>query len=194
MPGRCEGAGLCASVLLLSPGPLRRASPDRGPGRDHDHRPGQGQGRGGPHPLAAQGQRGPGPGHYLEVLVRKPGALAGATALTAARTSGAFTPAHDRYWKAARAALGDAGGTRALVEVLLLHRTMAAADVAAGMAAAEQVGRFDADLVAVEARRHGAPAGPVLVAVPTCAPPAAHAHRPVPSLDAYDELASGVGA
>lgn len=132
--------------------------------------------------------------HYLEVLVRKPGALAGATALATARASGRFTPDHERYWKAARAALGDAAGTRALVGVLLLHRSMPAADVAAGMAAAQQMGRFDADLVAVQARRHSAgPTGPTPVTVPATAPAAAHAHRPVPSLDAYDELA-GVGA
>ena len=40
--------------------------------------------------------------HYLEVLVRKPGALAGSTALAAARASGAFTSAHQRFWDAAR--------------------------------------------------------------------------------------------
>lgn len=34
--------------------------------------------------------------HYLEVLTRKPGAMAGATALVAARASGAFTATHQR--------------------------------------------------------------------------------------------------
>ena len=74
--------------------------------------------------------------HYLEVLTRKPGALAGATALVAARASGAFTPAHQRFWDAARRRLGDGPGTRALVGVLLLHRTMPAAAVIAGIEAA----------------------------------------------------------
>ena len=36
----------------------------------------------------------------------------------------AFTPTHDAFWAMARARLGDAAGTRALVEVLLLHRRM----------------------------------------------------------------------
>ncbi len=40
--------------------------------------------------------------HYLEILVRKPGALAGATALAAARACGAFTAAHQAFWDAAR--------------------------------------------------------------------------------------------
>ena len=40
--------------------------------------------------------------HYLEVLDYKPGALAGATALGAARASGSFTDVHERFWTAAR--------------------------------------------------------------------------------------------
>ena len=62
--------------------------------------------------------------HYLEILMGKPGALAGSTALDAARKSGAFTEVHEAFWAAARAAHGDAAGTRALIEVLLLHRRM----------------------------------------------------------------------
>ena len=92
--------------------------------------------------------------HYLEILTRKPGALAGATALAAARASGAFTAAHQGFWDAARRALGDGPGTRALIGALLLHRTMPAHAVLAGMAAALESGRHDPDLVAVEARRH----------------------------------------
>jgi len=39
--------------------------------------------------------------HYLEVLVRKPGALRGATALVQARAAGTFTSAHEAFWAAA---------------------------------------------------------------------------------------------
>src|SRR5439155_17380844 len=42
--------------------------------------------------------------HYLEVLVRKPGALPGATALVQARATGRFTPAHEAFWASARRA------------------------------------------------------------------------------------------
>ena len=62
--------------------------------------------------------------HYLEVLTFKPGALPGATALVQARATGSFTSAHEAFWAAARKAHGDGGGTRALIEVLLLHRHM----------------------------------------------------------------------
>ena len=55
----------------------------------------------------------------VEVLKVKPGALPGATALAQARAGGAFAEAHQRFWDLARRRLGDAAGTRALVEVLL---------------------------------------------------------------------------
>jgi hypothetical protein len=92
--------------------------------------------------------------HYLEVLATKPGALSGASALAAARRNGTFTAAHDAFWAAARKTDGDAGGTRQLIDVLLLHRTMNADDVIAGIEAALTVGSVTADVVAVEARRH----------------------------------------
>jgi hypothetical protein len=130
--------------------------------------------------------------HYLEVLIRKPGALAGATALVAARASGAFTQTHQRFWDAARRALGDAAGTRVLIGVLLLHRTLPAAAVEMGMSAALMAGRLDADLVAVEARRCVDTARPV-AAVAT--PLGVHVEtRPVPTLAGYDELLSGESA
>jgi Mu transposase, C-terminal domain/Integrase core domain len=53
--------------------------------------------------------------HYLDVLVRKPGALAGSTALAAARATGAFTVTHQQFWDAARRAHGDGPGTRTLI-------------------------------------------------------------------------------
>jgi len=132
--------------------------------------------------------------HYLEILVRKPGALAGATALAAARASGAFTTGHQAFWDAARRALGDGPGTRALIGALLLHRTMPAHAVLAGMAAALTSGRHDPDLVAVEARRHlTGPTTPAAVALPAAAAPAARTDtdRPAPSLHSYDELLPG---
>jgi Mu transposase-like protein len=91
--------------------------------------------------------------HYLEVLRRKPGALPGATALAQARAAGAFTNEHEAFWAAARKALGDAAGTRALIELLLLHRHVEHSDVLAGISAALSVGSVSADVVAVEARK-----------------------------------------
>jgi transposase len=91
--------------------------------------------------------------HYLEILLRKPGALPGATPLAQARAAGVFTGEHEALWSAARAQLGDAGGTRALVEVLLLHRHLERADVLTGIRAALSVESTSADVVALEARK-----------------------------------------
>jgi len=147
--------------------------------------------------------------HYLEVLLRKPGALPGSTALAHARAAGVFTSAHEAFWAAARKTDGDAGGTKALIDVLLLHRTMVTEDVVAGITAALTVGAVTADVVAVEARRHEALTGSDRPAVEQArgperrvvsltqrrlADPATviaglpHDTRPLPSVDAYDQL------
>lgn len=130
--------------------------------------------------------------HYLETLTRKPGALPGATALAQARAAGTFTAAHQRFWDAARSALGDQGGTRALVGVLLLHRTLPAAAITAGIKQALVLGNFDPDLVAVEARRHQhhhSDRAPELDLPARIAPD----ERSAPTLSGYDALI-GTGA
>lgn len=128
--------------------------------------------------------------HYLEVLVRKPGALAGSTALASARAAGAFTATHQRFWDAARRQLGDGPGTRALVGVLLLHRTLPAPALITGMDAVMTMGNFDPDLVAVEARRTALNITTIShpVTLPATAPAAAGIDRPAPSLRSYDQL------
>lgn len=147
--------------------------------------------------------------HYLEVLHHKPGALPGSTALAHARASGTFTYAHEAFWAAARRTDGDAGGTRALIDVLLLHRSMSAEDVIAGITAALTVGAVTADVVAVEARRHQALTGAdrhpieqvrsaeqrvVSLTQRRLADPAAVIaglppdKRPLPNVNAYDQL------
>jgi transposase len=122
--------------------------------------------------------------HYLEVLRYKPGALPGATALARARAAGTFTAAHQGYWDAARRQYGDAAGTRALIEVLLAHRTVPAAALEAAMTRAIEAGVLDAQAVLIDARRQaGRQVAPV---IPIGA--LARYDRPAPALDAYDEL------
>jgi len=122
--------------------------------------------------------------HYLEVLRRKPGALPGATALAQARAAGAFTPAHQQYWDAARRKHGDAAGTRALIEILLAHRTLPAPALTAAMTTGVSAGVLDPQVVVIEARRHAS--GHAAPAVPMG--PLARYDRPAPTLDAYDQL------
>lgn len=122
--------------------------------------------------------------HYLEVFRLKPGAFPGATALARSRASGAFTAVHDEFWQAARHRLGDAGGTRALVEVLLAHRSLPRDALLAGMRAALATGTVDPEVVVIEARKASERA--VAPVVPIGA--LDRYDGPKPTLNGYDTL------
>ncbi|MFD5341926.1 Mu transposase domain-containing protein [Streptomyces hawaiiensis] len=143
--------------------------------------------------------------HYLEALIRKPGAFPGATALEQARSAGRFTPVHDAWWAQARKVHGERDGTRALIEVLLLGRHIPHEHLVAGLATALRAGALTADAVALEARKaaqaedeppvSGRPAGSGSGASGTVTflhewklahlPPDT---RPLPSVTPYDQL------
>lgn len=125
--------------------------------------------------------------HYLEVLKTKPGALPGATALAQAKARGVFTPSHQSYWDAARSARGDAKGTRALIVILLAHRTMTAAALIAAMDRAVASGCLDPETVLIDARRHTS----ALLAPVATIDGLARYDRPPPSLTDYDDLLTG---
>lgn len=142
--------------------------------------------------------------HYLEALIRKPGAFPGATALEQARSAGKFTPVHDAWWAAAVKAHGDTEGTRALIEVLL-GRHIAHEHVVAGLATALRAGALTADAVALEARKAAQSEDEPPTSASTSAPsgqPSATVTflhewklhhlppdtRPLPSVTRYDQL------
>jgi Mu transposase, C-terminal domain len=127
--------------------------------------------------------------HYLEVLRTKPGALPGATALAQAKASGAFTPSHQAYWDAARRQRGDAAGTRALIQILLAHRTLPAAALTAAMGKAIESRVLDPHVVLIDGRREAT--GHVAPVIPIGA--LARYDRPAPTLTAYDDLLTGSG-
>ncbi|WP_329417074.1 Mu transposase domain-containing protein [Streptomyces sp. NBC_01268] len=135
--------------------------------------------------------------HYLEALIRKPGAFPGATALEQARSAGKFTPVHDAWWAAAVKAHGDTAGTRALIEVLLLARHLPHEHLVAGLAMALRAGALTADTVALEARKiaqaEDEPDGTPGAATVTFLHEWRLAHfppdtRPLPSVTHYDQL------
>jgi len=130
--------------------------------------------------------------HYLEVLARKPGALASSLTLAQARESGLFTQAHERFWRRARRKLGDGAGTRALIEVFLLGRGLPFVALHAALDTVEQLGSCDPDLVAIEARRIAEGRGTTASA----ADPGERRgwSRPVPVLAGYDALLMAGGA
>jgi transposase len=139
--------------------------------------------------------------HYLEILLRKPGALPGATALAQARAAKVFTAEHEAFWAAARKAHGDGAGTRALVEVLLLHRHLDRADVLAGISATLSVGSTNPDVVALEARKAAERRGAtdnaqariqdsrvVMLAERRSSAAVPADERPLPTVEQYDSL------
>ncbi|UXY25174.1 IS21 family transposase [Streptomyces sp. HUAS TT20] len=147
--------------------------------------------------------------HYLEALLTKPGALERSEALHQARAGGTFTAVHEAFWAAAKKALGDIEGTKALVKVLLLHRHQQHADVVTGIRAALVAGTFNEDVIALEARKAAQAAGraPTVTASPLAPEPLeldpapvtpltsrrlARAlpsdQRPLPRLEQWDEL------
>jgi hypothetical protein len=123
--------------------------------------------------------------HYLEVLAIKPGAFAGATALARARAAGVFGPVHERFWTEARRRLGDRDGTRALIDVLLLHRVIPADAVTAGITRALRAGSLDPAVVAIEARRSVEGAAATVVPI---GEGLSRFDRPAPTLANYDDL------
>ena len=58
--------------------------------------------------------------HYLEVLERKPGALAGSTPLQQWRERGRWPESFDRLWQSLRGRHGKQAGTREMIELLRL--------------------------------------------------------------------------
>jgi transposase len=60
--------------------------------------------------------------HYLEVLERKPGALAGSTALKQWRARGRWPADYDRYWEVLIRRHGKQPGTRQMIELLGLGK------------------------------------------------------------------------
>jgi transposase len=122
--------------------------------------------------------------HYLEVLAVKPGALPGATALARARAWGAFSVDHEAFWVMARRRLGDQAGTRAVIEVLLAHRSLSADAVRAGLRACVAMDVADPAVVIVEARRAAGDRPATVVPIGALA----RYDRPAPTIDHYDQL------
>ena len=61
--------------------------------------------------------------HYLDVLERKPGALAGSTPLAQCRARGLWPASYDTLWAHLMRRHGKQAGTRQMIGVLQLART-----------------------------------------------------------------------
>jgi hypothetical protein len=124
--------------------------------------------------------------HYLDVLERKPGALAGSTPLAQCRARGLWPASYDTLWAHLMARHGKQAGTRQMIGVLQLARTYGASALRHTIEAALTWGC--SDLAAVRhllltATLERPPIAPMAIG-----PALAHYDRALPSVAAYDTL------
>jgi transposase len=127
--------------------------------------------------------------HYLDVLMKKPGALAGSTALEQCRAQGRWPASYDQFWEQCRQRQGKQDGTRSMIEVLLLAREHGGARVRQAVEEALRTGCSD-----VNAVRYLLCVGE-WESPPVSPPPSIGAlnryDRPQPSLADYERLRPG---
>jgi len=126
--------------------------------------------------------------HYLELLRRKPGALAGSLALHQERERGSWSETFDSLWRALEARHGASEGARQMVEVLVLCRELGAARVELAARGALSAGALEGGAVAVLARRNDRLEPEPLTGL---SERLQASERPEPSLVGYDALIGG---
>ena len=123
--------------------------------------------------------------HYLDVLYRKPGALAGSKPLEQMREAGLWPPSFDRIWQALIARQGKQSGTRQMIDLLKTAQKHGRRKLQAAIETALNAGCFDAaavqHLVSAEELRH-TPCEAIDVGA------LQRYSRPVPVMTEYDQL------
>ena len=127
--------------------------------------------------------------HYLDVLERKPGALAGSTPLQQWRERGRWPESFDRLWQSLRERHGKQAGTREMIELLRLGPQHGWEVLRKGIEQALALGCTDAAAV-----RHLLVAGTLThseKALPEIGLLQRY-ERPMPALNDYDQLLEAV--
>jgi transposase len=123
--------------------------------------------------------------HYLDVLERKPGALAGSKPLEQWRRLGRWPASYDRFWQALIERHGRQAGTRAMIELLQLGRVHGQLALRRAIDAALVLGCTDAAAVRhLVTAQHLARTRPEAVEVGMLA----QFERPLPTVGEYDQL------
>jgi hypothetical protein len=129
--------------------------------------------------------------HYLELLVRKPGALEGSLALAQERERGAWPSCLDELWGKISERYGSSEAARQMVDVLMLAREQSPAELELAVRGALQAGAHDGRAVAVLAHRSARVKLPALCGLPERLQGLG---SPAPTLENYDELLTAAGA
>jgi transposase len=127
--------------------------------------------------------------HYLDVLTRKPGALAGSTPLEQWRAQGRWPESFDRFWGNLQQRRGRQDGTRAMIEVLLLGREHGYEPLRRAIEQALSLGGSDVAVIRYllegEQMEQRVPAAALQVGW------LERYERPLPNLQNYDRLLAG---
>lgn len=123
--------------------------------------------------------------HYLDLLTRKPGALARSLALRQERDRGDWPQCFDELWGEINERVGRQEAARQMVDVLMLCRELGPRKVELAVRGALAAGAHDGRAVALLARRSERPAAPVLLLEEHLA---AVGSPPPQDLSGYDRL------
>jgi hypothetical protein len=123
--------------------------------------------------------------HYLEVLERKPGALAGSTPLAQWREQGRWPASYDRLWQELMGRQGKAEGTRQMIRLLQLGKAKGYEKLQSAAESARALGCWDEGAVRY-----------LLMTEPEGRPPQealevgwlGRYERPLPVVNEYDQL------
>lgn len=123
--------------------------------------------------------------HYLDALEKKPGALAGSTALEQWRAQGRWPACYDRYWDGLKQREGKQAGTRAMIEILQLGQQHGPARLRQAIEEALRLGCSDVAAVRyllTADQLQKKPPERVELGALICY------ERPLPTVEAYDQL------
>lgn len=124
--------------------------------------------------------------HYLDVLSKKPGALAGSSALEQWRAQGKWPASFDQLWEELKQRRGKQDGTRAMIDLLLLGRTHGYEALRDAIEKSVAIGCMDVSAVALLLNGHSGELRAAAEAVDIGG--LSRFDRPQPTLTDYDQL------
>jgi transposase len=127
--------------------------------------------------------------HYLELFMRKPGALEHSLALRQEREQGRWPDCFDELWQQMRERVGASEAARQIVDVVMLCRDHDAATVELAVRGALAAGAIDGRAVALLIDRKARPPAAEIELPDRLA----QHERPAPGLGEYDQLLDTAG-
>jgi hypothetical protein len=126
--------------------------------------------------------------HYLDVLIRKPGAFSGSKPLKLWRQQGRWTSAYDELWSALQERYGSSMGTRLMIELLQAGQRFGYEKLSQAITQALSVGTVDVSAVHYLLKAETLQPAEVEVLPAELVLRQEYYERPQPSLFSYDRL------